>query len=191
MSKVRLGVFVSGIGSNARNIVEYFRGHILVEVGFILTNRSDCGVIDWCSKMGIETIVLDNDKVKDGGLLIDLCSSRSIDYIILAGYLRKVPDSLIIEWSNRIINIHPSLLPKFGGKGMYGMNVHRAVKDSGDLVTGITIHYVNGEYDDGMYIAQFYVGVLEGDSDELICGKVRELEMNYYPVVIERTVLNY
>lgn len=189
MDKLRLAIFASGYGSNARNIINHFRGHLLVEVGFVLTNRSDSPIILWCNDNDIDVIVMDNLMVDDGDLLSGVCLSGFIDYIILAGYLRRIPLGLISSYSNRIINIHPSLLPKFGGKGMYGDNVHRSVKDSGDFQTGITIHYIDENFDEGLYIAQFYTLLDVSDSVEDIRDKVQDLESRYFPLVIENTII--
>lgn len=189
MDKLRLAIFASGSGSNARNIINHFRGHLLVEVGFVLTNRSDSPIILWCNDNDIDVIVMDNLMVDDGDLLSGVCLSGFIDYIILAGYLRRIPLGLISSYSNRIINIHPSLLPKFGGKGMYGDNVHRSVKDSGDFQTGITIHYIDENFDEGLYIAQFYTLLDVSDSVEDIRDKVQDLESRYFPLVIENTII--
>ena len=189
MDKLRLAIFASGSGSNARNIINHFRGHLLVEVGFVLTNRSDSPIILWCNDNDIDVIVMDNLMVDDGDLLSGVCLSGFIDYIILAGYLRRIPLGLISSYSNRIINIHPSLLPKFGGKGMYGDNVHRSVKYSGDFQTGITIHYIDENFDEGLYIAQFYTLLDVSDSVEDIRDKVQDLESRYFPLVIENTII--
>ena len=189
MEKIKLAIFASGSGSNAKNIIQYFKAHFSIEIDCVLSNKSDAPIIYWCNQNNVETIVLDNQKVEDGNFLNSICQERAINFIILAGYLRKIPSELIHAFENKMINIHPSLLPKFGGKGMYGNNVHKAVKAANENQTGITIHFVNENFDEGRYIAQFYTEVLFTDSVEDIQLKIHSLEQKYFPTVIEKTII--
>ena len=189
MEKIKLAIFASGSGSNAKNIIQHFKDHLSIEIEFVLSNKSDAPIVFWCNENNIETVILDNEKVDDGNLLNSICKERAINFIILAGYLRKIPAELIHAFENKMINIHPSLLPKFGGKGMYGNHVHKAVKEANESQTGITIHYVNENFDEGKYIAQFYTEIIASDTIEDIQTKIHSLEQKYFPLVIEKTII--
>lgn len=190
MQKKRIAIFASGKGSNALNIIDHFKGHSSIEVAVVLTNRKDAPVIQSADEKGVHVISLDNELVADAAALINSCRSLGAEYIVLAGYLRKIPAAFISEYQDRIINIHPALLPKFGGQGMYGDKVHEAVLRNMESETGITIHYVNENFDEGRIIAQFYCPVFENDSIETIRERVQRLEHNYFPYVIEQTILS-
>jgi len=190
MIKTRLALFASGNGSNALNIIDHFVDHASIEVAFVMTNRKDAPVIVGCQNRGIECLIFTNEQVSEGQFLLDVCNSNKIDVIVLAGYLRLVPGALIGHYNGRIINIHPALLPKFGGKGMYGDNVHQAVLNGKEKETGITIHFVDEHFDEGRKIAQFYCPVSSEDSVEIIRKKVQRLEQSYFPEVIEKTILS-
>jgi phosphoribosylglycinamide formyltransferase-1 len=190
MSKIRLALFASGSGSNAINIIDHFNGHSSVEIAFVLSNKKDAPVIEKSQMRSVETIILSNDLVSQGQVLIDICKEKAIDFVILAGYLRLIPSDFIHYFHERIINIHPSLLPKFGGQGMYGDHVHNAVLNTGEKETGISIHFVDEDFDQGRLIAQFYCPVNEEDTLDTIKNKIQQLEHSYFPVVIEKTVLN-
>ena len=181
MSKTRLAIFASGKGSNALNIINHFNGNPEIEVAFILSNKKDAPILEHAKSAGVQTY----------SFLSSFCQEQNIDFIILAGYLRLIPAELIENFSNKIINIHPSLLPKFGGKGMYGSNVHNAVIEAKETSTGISIHFVNSEFDSGRLIAQFTCEVQNADTLEIIQNKIHLLEQAYYPIVIEKTILNY
>ena len=190
MKKIKLAIFASGAGSNALNIINYFADHSSIEIVFVLTNNKDAIVIEKARLKGVEVVIFSNDEVADGNLLSNLSLKKEIDYIILAGYLRKIPTELLKNYSGKIINLHPALLPKFGGKGMYGNNVHKAVLEAKAIETGITIHFVNEHFDEGKIIAQFYCVINEKDTIESITSKVQKLEHTYFPLVIEKTILN-
>jgi phosphoribosylglycinamide formyltransferase-1 len=190
MKKIRLALFASGTGSNALNIIDHFAGHRQIEVGFVLTNKADAPVVEKTQLRGVETIILNNDLVSQAEILLTVCREHEIDYIILAGYLRLVPSEFIEHYDERIINIHPSLLPKFGGKGMYGSRVHEAVLAGGEMESGISIHYVDSEFDEGRVIAQFSCEVDSNDTIETLSAKISQLEHAYFPKVIEETVLS-
>lgn len=190
MDKKRVAIFASGSGSNAMNLIQHFKGHTSIEIAFVLTNNSSAGIIEKAEGIGIKTIVLSNDDVAQGNVLQGLCEEENISWIVLAGYLRLVPADFIDSYENRIINLHPALLPKFGGKGMFGQHVHRAVVESGETETGITIHFVNSEFDKGRIIAQFRCSVKTDDTAEDVDRKIRVLEQSYLPTVVEKTILN-
>ncbi|MFA7272416.1 MAG: formyltransferase family protein [Crocinitomicaceae bacterium] len=188
MIKKRLAIFASGSGSNALNLVDFFANHAEIEIGILISNKKEAPVVEACERLGLDVFVLDNEKVSQANVLSSICQNQGIDFVILAGYLRKIPDEFIAEYPNRIINIHPSLLPNFGGPGMYGMRVHQAVKESGKNNTGISIHLVNQEYDKGQLIAQFYCSVDNADTSEMIAKKVQILEHTYFPTVVENYI---
>ncbi len=190
MKKIKLALFASGNGSNALNIIDYFSSSSLIEIGFVLTNKKDAPIIELAKNKGVDTVILSNDEVANGELLTKICIEQEIDFIILAGYLRKIPSELLAIYSNKMINVHPALLPKFGGKGMYGKYVHQAVVDAVESETGITIHFVNEHFDEGRVIAQFYCDVTINDTAESVQAKVQQLEQAYFPFVIEKTILN-
>ena len=190
MKKIKLAIFASGSGSNAKNIINYFDNHSSIEVSFVLSNKSDAPIVNWCRENNVKVIVLSNDEVNNGQLLIQTCTENQISSIILAGYLRKIPSDFIQHFEEKIINIHPSLLPKFGGQGMYGIHVHRAVKDANEIQSGITIHYINENFDEGRHLAQFYCRLSSADTVETIQHKIQQLEHDYFPLVIEKTLLN-
>jgi phosphoribosylglycinamide formyltransferase-1 len=188
MKKHRIALFVSGVGSNALNIAAYFNAHPTVDVALLLTNNASSPVLYDFEKMHIPCVIVNNSEAADGTCLISMCQDHDIDTIILAGYLRLIPVSFIQAYSNRIINIHPALLPKFGGKGMYGDRVHEAVLANKSTESGITIHMVNEHFDDGRKLAQFFCVVDSTDTVESLRKKVQQLEHAYYPLVIEQTL---
>jgi phosphoribosylglycinamide formyltransferase-1 len=190
MNKVRLALFASGSGSNVMNILNYFKGHQQVEIVFVLTNNPHALVVEKAQAFGVRVDVLSNEIVENGAILSTICETASIDYIILAGYLRKIPADFIQNYPQKIINIHPSLLPKFGGKGMYGDNVHKAVLAESAQETGISIHFVNEEFDKGELIAQFSCEVSVNDTLVTLKEKIHALEQFNFPTVIEKTVIN-
>lgn len=190
MNKVRLALFASGSGSNVMNILNYFKGHKQVEIVFVLTNNPQALVVEKAQAFGVRVDVLSNEIVENGTILTTICEAASIDYVILAGYLRKIPADFIHSFTQKIINIHPSLLPKFGGKGMYGDNVHKAVLAESEVETGITIHFVNEEFDKGELIAQFSCKVAVNDTLATLKEKIQALEQVNFPIVIEKTVIN-
>ena len=159
-SKYKIAIFISGKGSNAKKLVEYFREHNDIEVAIIVSNKPNIDIENLCLSNGVDYI--------ETSEVIDIIKNRNVDLIVLAGYLKLIPDELISKFPNRIINIHPSLLPKFGGKGMYGKKVHQSVIDSGEKESGITVHYVNKNYDEGEIIKQIKITVDETDTSETL-----------------------
>ena len=184
---IRLAIFVTGGGTNCENIIRYFADKPEVEIPIVVSSRSDAYALVRAKNLGVPTTVITRQQLLDEPRLV-IQTVRGCDYIILAGFLPKIPTYLIDQFPNRIINIHPALLPKFGGKGMWGHHVHEAVKAAGETESGITIHFVNPELDAGEHIAQFSVALSPDDTPEDIADKVHELEMKHYPTVIEQVI---
>lgn len=190
MSRIKIAIFVSGTGSNALKIISHVQSSAFIEVGFVLTNNPNSEILVSAQQHDVLTLVHSNAEVESGSFLVDLCAKNQIDYIVLAGFLRKIPAELIAAFPDKIINIHPALLPDFGGAGMYGMHVHRAVVEKQVKQTGITIHFVNEEYDRGRILVQVRCLVLPTDTPETVQVRVQRLEHAYFPTVIEQTILN-
>lgn len=188
MSKKRLGIFASGTGSNAMNLIQYFNGHEEIEVAFVLSNNAQARILETAAEAGITTLCFSNAEVSDGAFLINICREHNVDWVMLAGYLRLIPGSFIEAYHDKIINLHPSLLPKYGGKGMYGHFVHEAVIANREKESGITIHFVNQEFDKGRIIAQFHCDLDENDDQHSLAYKIHELEQTYVPIVVESTI---
>ncbi len=188
--KTRIAIFASGTGSNAVNLIRQFQGDSALEVGFVLSNKSDAKVLESAHALGVPTFHFSNTEVADGAFLSDFCASHKIDWIVLAGYLRLIPVDLIRNFERKMINLHPSLLPDYGGKGMHGSHVHKAVIENGEVRSGITIHFVNEEFDKGEIIAQFHCRLTSEDTVSSLEGKIRYLEQTYLPIVVRGTVLN-
>lgn len=180
-----IAIFASGRGSNAINIHEHALRTGTFKVVCILSNKKDAPVLDYAISKGIDHCILDRTDFYKSTWILDYLKARQVDVIVLAGFLWLIPEYLLDAFSNKIINIHPSLLPKYGGKGMYGIHVHQAVKDNNDPVSGITIHVVNSEYDKGRVILQSRVVIDQKDSPAHIAQKVLKLEHHFYPKVIE------
>lgn len=177
-------IFASGGGSNAQAIYRHFLDHATVNIALIVSNRPDAKVLQWAQKVGIPQYVIEDKDMRKEECVAHL-KSFDPDLLVLAGFLKKIPASWLDLWPDQIINIHPALLPGFGGQGMYGMNVHRAVKDAGLLESGMTIHRVNEHYDEGAILLQAKCVLLPEDEPEDIAQKVLRLEHFYYPKVIE------
>ena len=188
---VNIVIFASGSGSNAENIVQYFEQGKHVKVSAVYTNNANAGVIERMKKYGIPCIIFSKADLYNKDYFTMLLYQQQPQFIILAGFLLLMPPYLVRDYPHRIINIHPSLLPKFGGKGMYGMHVHKAVKESNELVTGISIHEVNEIFDEGTIIFQSKTELSPSDTPESIAEKVHELEMKHFPRIIHLCVKNY
>ena len=184
--KRRIAIFASGTGSNARNLITYFSGHPLAEVVLLVSNNPEAGALQHAARLNVPSAVFDKAGFNRPELILSCLQQHRIDLIVLAGFLLRIPTFLIEAFPKSIINLHPALLPKFGGKGMYGMHVHRAVKEAGETRTGITIHYINEHYDEGEMIAQYSCPVDADDTPEESAQKVHQLEYRYYPQVIEQ-----
>lgn len=190
MQKKRIAIFASGTGSNAVNLIRFFEKDAQVEVAFVLSNKVEAKVLASARELGVPSLHFDNKQVADGAFLVSLCKEHQIDWVILAGYLRLIPAELIQAFDQKMINLHPSLLPNYGGKGMHGRNVHEAVIANRENKSGITIHFVNEEFDKGKIIAQFHCQLSSKDSVESLEGKIRYLEQTYLPTVVRGTILN-
>ncbi len=185
----KIALFASGSGSNVENIANYFNQHSMVKVGLVISNKKDAFVLERAKRLGIPSMVINREQFYQSNDVINLLVDHEIDWVILAGFLWLIPSNLIDAFPQRIVNIHPALLPKFGGKGMYGDKVHQAVVEHRETESGITIHYVNEFYDKGNIVFQAKVKILPVDSPENVASKVHQLEYEYYPKVIERLVL--
>lgn len=184
-----IAILASGRGSNADNICEYFKENPDVEVSVIISNKENPGVRDVAMKHHVPFIWHKNKDFESGEAVLETLRQRRVDYVILAGFLRKIPLNLIKAYSRRMINIHPALLPKYGGKGMYGKYVHEAVKAAEDDRTGITIHFVDPQYDKGKIIFQMSCDISPADSTDDIAEKIHKLEYRYFPKVIESVIM--
>lgn len=183
-----IAILASGAGSNAQKILEHFSDRMDIAVRLIVSNKQEAGVLNIAKVASIDTFVVTRDSFYSStDLLIEL-NKRNIDFIVLAGFLWLIPPYLIQHYPDRIINIHPALLPKYGGKGMYGHFVHEAVHLAKDSHSGITIHYVNEKYDEGSIVFQEKCEILPSDQPEDIAKKVQVLEHLYYPTVIDQLV---
>jgi phosphoribosylglycinamide formyltransferase 1 len=180
-----IAIFASGSGSNAQAITEYLRSIGLDAVKLILSNRPDAYVLERAKQLNIPSVVFDRNQLYYSSEIIDVLEKHKVNLIVLAGFLWLIPDHLLKNYRNRIVNIHPALLPKYGGKGMYGMKVHEAVVANKEKETGISIHYCNEEYDRGEIIFQAKCTVEPSDTPEMVAQKIHKLEYEHYPKVIE------
>jgi phosphoribosylglycinamide formyltransferase-1 len=186
VSPKNIAVFASGAGSNAQRIIDHFKDNSEIKVTLMVTGNPKAGVIEVAKKEAIPLHLIERQSFLEGRAIIETLKTHSIHFIVLAGFLWKVPVALINAWPGKVVNIHPALLPKFGGAGMYGRNVYRAVMDAHETESGITIHYVDEVYDHGRIIFQSRFTIEPGDTVETIAEKTRNLEHTHYPVVIEQ-----
>ncbi len=184
----RLAIFASGTGSNAAKIISHFQGIEDIEVSLIVSNSPKAGVLTIAEQAGVPSMIIDRSFFYDSNQLVFELKQRSVDFIVLAGFLWLVPSYLIKAFPRKIVNIHPALLPKYGGKGMYGMHVHRAVKANNERESGISIHFVNERFDEGAVIFQASCNIDPVDSPEVIREKVLTLEHKYFPLVVEDVI---
>lgn len=182
----KIAILASGTGTNARRILEYFEHHPLVEVVLVLSNKKSARVLDVAEKFGVDRVFIDREHFYDGKTTLQLLQRYKVDLVVLAGFLWRIPEDLVSAYSGKMVNIHPALLPKFGGKGMYGMHVHRAVKEAGEPESGITIHLVNEHYDEGAILFQEHCQIVAEDEPEDIARKVQALEHKHFAPVIEQ-----
>jgi phosphoribosylglycinamide formyltransferase-1 len=178
-------IFASGSGTNAENIIKYFSNSDKARVTLILSNSSEAYVIKRAEALRVPTIVFDRNDFYNSGKVFDILISKGADLIVLAGFLWLVPSAIINHFRGRIINIHPALLPAYGGKGMYGNRVHKAVIEAGETESGITIHHVNDHYDEGDIIFQSRCSVLNNDTPDTLAARIHALEHKYFPEIIE------
>lgn len=186
MRKKRIAIFASGSGTNAERIMEHFRDHQAAEVAIVLSNKPDAKVLERALKFGVPRRVFNRAVFYDSPEIVDLLQEINIDLVVLAGFLWLIPSGLLKAFEGRIVNIHPALLPRYGGKGMYGRHVHEAVLASGDRESGISIHHVNEVYDDGKIIFQAKCEVRPGDTPDTLAARVHALEYRHYPTVLEK-----
>ena len=180
-----IAIFASGSGTNTENLIRFFRTNPSGRVKLVLTNKSDATVIKRAQTLDIETVVFNREQFDQTGEVLSILLERNIDFIVLAGFLWLVPDLLLEKFEGKVVNIHPALLPKYGGKGMYGLRVHEAVVASDDKVSGITIHHVNQKYDEGNIIFQATCKVENSDTPDSLAKKIHTLEYEHFPRVVE------
>ncbi|WP_294635052.1 phosphoribosylglycinamide formyltransferase [uncultured Bacteroides sp.] len=184
--KKNIAILASGSGTNAENIIRYFQVKKSASVALVLTNRRDAFVLERARGLGVPYCFFPKDEWEHGGAILSVLEEHGVDFVVLAGFLARVPEAILHVYPGRIINIHPSLLPKFGGKGMYGNRVHEAVLAAGEVESGITIHYINEHYDEGDVIRQVRCPVLPEDTPEELACRIHALEYEVYPEVIEQ-----
>ena len=187
-SMKKIAIFASGSGTNAENITTYFKGNSAVEISLIICNKPEAYVLERARLLGIPTEVISGAEMQDEVKVMQILRSFAIDFIVLAGYLVRIPSYLISAYPHAIVNIHPSLLPLHGGKGMYGDRVHEDVLRCGEKESGITVHYVNEDLDSGAVIFQAKCPVLPDDTPHTLAARVHELEYAHYPRVIAETI---
>lgn len=180
-----IAIFASGKGSNAEAIIHHFNNHPSVKVALVVTNNPEAGVLKIAAKNNIISAIITPAGFKKEKLVLGLLQSQNIDFIVLAGFIKLIPGFILEKFPRKIINIHPALLPKFGGKGMYGMKVHEAIVAGKESETGITIHYVNDRYDEGEVILQKKLAIAPADTPESIATRIHELEHEWYPKTID------
>jgi len=183
-----IAVFVSGSGSNCENLIRYFVGSALARVTLVVSNKADAYALTRAERLNVPSVVVSKPELNDPSVMMPLL--KNIDFIVLAGFLPLVPSFLVDAYEGRIVNIHPSLLPKYGGKGMWGHHVHEAVKAAGETETGMTIHYVSNVCDGGKIIAQYRVALSPNDTIDDIAAKEHQLEMEFFPKVVESLIGN-
>lgn len=179
-------ILASGSGTNTENIIRYFQSSDVARVVLVVSNKADAYVLERAKRLQVPSLVIPRDKFLESGYVCSVLQEYHADLVVLAGFLLRIPDDMLAAYPQRIVNIHPSLLPKYGGKGMYGDKVHQAVVAAGEKESGITIHYIDGHFDEGVTIFQAKCPVLPDDTPEEVAHKVHALEYEYYPKVIER-----
>ncbi|MDR1981195.1 MAG: phosphoribosylglycinamide formyltransferase [Tannerellaceae bacterium] len=183
-----IAIFASGSGTNAENIIRYFSANEHINVSLVLSNNRSAGVHERANRWGVPSFVFTREELTAAAPVIEKLAGYDVGFIVLAGFMLKISPTLLAAFPGRIINIHPALLPRHGGKGMYGMHVHEAVVAAGENESGITIHYINEQYDEGAIIFQAACPLLPSDSPEEVAAKVHALEYAHYPPVIEQVV---
>lgn len=186
----KIAIFASGEGTNAQNIIDYFKNSGIAAVELIVSNNPNANVLNRAKNAGVKTYLIERQAFYESNHLIDHLKNLKIDLIVLAGFLWKVPEILVKAFPDQIINIHPALLPKFGGKGMYGMYVHKAVVEAKEKESGISIHFVDANYDEGKLIAQHRCAISPTDSPESVAQKIHELEMEFFPKEIHKLLVD-
>ena len=185
---INIAIFVSGSGSNCENLINYFAGSERVCCALVVSNKPDALALERAAKLGVPTAVTPKPQLNDSDVMLPLLRKYDIQFIVLAGFLPLIPDFLIDAYPRRIVNLHPALLPKYGGKGMWGHHVHEAVKAAGETETGMTVHWVTPVCDGGEIIAQYRVALSPDDTIDDIAEKEHQLEMKYFPLVVEQVL---
>ena len=188
MKRVNIAIFVSGGGTNCENLIHYFSGSEKVNCALVVSNKADAYALVRAERLGVPSRVVSREQLKDSSVVMPILQEFGIDFIVLAGFLPLIPNYLLDAYPRRIINIHPALLPKYGGKGMWGHHVHEAVKAAGETETGMTVHWVTPVCDSGEIIAQFSTPLLPTDTAEDIAEKEHQLEMLHFPHVVEQVI---
>ena len=183
---IKTAIFASGSGTNAMNIIHFFRDSAVVSIEAVLSNKPDAPVLQKAAAEGVETLIFSRDDFYNNSIVYNYLSKKGIELIILAGFLWLVPENMVNTWQGRIVNIHPALLPSYGGRGMYGDKVHKAVIENGEKQSGISIHLVNPKYDEGDILFQACCPVLPDDTPESLAARIHQLEYRYFPQVIEQ-----
>ena len=183
-----IAIFVSGSGSNCENIIKYFSSSADIHVSLVISNKADAYALVRAKKLNVPSVVISRKELQQEEIVMPLLQQYDIHFIVLAGFLVMIPDYLIQTYDRRMINLHPALLPKYGGKGMWGHHVHEAIKEAGETETGMTVHYVSNVCDGGEVIAQFRTPLSPDDTADDIAAKEHELEMKYFPKVIEDVI---
>lgn len=183
-------IFASGTGSNAEAIIRYFNNNSSINIEAVFSNNAHAEALEKAQKMGVNRFVFNNNQLTNSSDVLKQLVQLSPNLVVLAGFLKKIPQNIIEAFPNKIINIHPALLPKYGGKGMYGQNIHRAVVQNQESESGISIHYVNKNYDEGGLIFQAKCSLSENETPESLSEKVRVLEHTHYPLIIEKILNN-
>jgi phosphoribosylglycinamide formyltransferase-1 len=190
MNEKKIAIFASGEGTNAQNIIEYFRGSEKVKIALIVSNNAGAKVLEKAKNANIPALLVNRNMFYESDSVINTLKNAGIDLVVLAGFLWMIPGNLVKAFPDKIVNIHPALLPKFGGKGMYGMNVHKAVIAAGEKESGISIHFVNEHYDEGKIISQHTCLVEKYDTPETLAERIHRLEHENFPKVIEKLLSN-
>lgn len=187
---MNIAIFVSGSGSNCENIIRYFAHNDYIQVSLVISNKADAYALQRAKNLNVPAVVLSKKELQQQDIMMPLLQQYDIQFIVLAGFLVMIPNYLIEAFDHRMINLHPALLPKYGGKGMWGHHVHEAVKAAGETETGMTVHYVSNVCDGGEIIAQFSTPIDPDDTPDTIAAKEHELEMRHFPPVIEQLINN-
>jgi phosphoribosylglycinamide formyltransferase-1 len=185
-----IAILASGSGSNAENIITYFEKNNRIKIALVLSNKENAGVLERVRRLDVPSVVVAKNDWETGEKVMTLLREYRIDFIVLAGFLLRIPELLLRAYPHKIINIHPALLPKYGGKGMYGNKVHEAVVAANEKESGITVHYVNEHYDEGEIIFQAKCEIFSEDFPEDVAKKVHALEYTYFPEIIEQVICN-
>jgi len=190
MGKINIAIFVSGSGSNCENLIRHFSNSEKIATPLVVSNHADAYALVRAESLGVSTAVVSKAELNDAQVMLPLLHRYGIHFIVLAGFLPLIPDFLIDAFPRKIVNLHPALLPKYGGKGMWGHHVHEAVKSAGEVETGMTVHYVTPVCDAGEIIAQYKCALSPADTPDDIAAKEHELEMRYFPGIVEKVCLN-